>query len=73
MPPCSAFGVALPWPNLPRSAPGNGHVTSVNYHNGEEKAAIPWSLVKLESLVKVRKGDKKQAMRFDFTDNFIIR
>ena len=25
-------------------APGNGRVTSVIYHNGEEKAAIRWSV-----------------------------
>ena len=36
------------WPNpgyhKPGSAPGNGRVTSAIYRNGEEKAAVHWSL-----------------------------
>ena len=74
----SAFGGSLPWPkppyHKPGSAPGNGHVTSVNYRSGEEKA-VSNSLVirKLESVVKDRKGDKKKAMQGDFTENSVIR
>ena len=53
----SVFSEPLPLAQAPyhkpASAPGNGRDTLENYRNGEEKAAIRWSLVKIRQVFRI--------------------